>query len=140
VSGTPADFRPEPRSGLRAAWSDLVDASHVEIVDARSEDEFTGAVTLGDDPPGHIPGASSVPWLELTDGQPGLFVSDDRARAALQRAGVSSERSAIVYCRSGPRAAVVTLVMRQAGYAASLYDGSWMDWTRRKLPREQIRP
>jgi 3-mercaptopyruvate sulfurtransferase SseA len=37
----------------------------------------------------------------------------------------------------GMRASVVYFVSRMLGYDARLYDGSIMDWSRRKLPTVQ---
>jgi len=136
ISPEPAEFVVEVRPELRAGWSDVAAGSGVDVVDARSEEEFRGEVAVRDDPPGHIPKARNVPWLKLLDGAQRLFVAKDLSTGVFLEAGLARDRRAIVYCRSGPRAAVVTLLMRQAGFGASLYDGSWVDWARRGAPIE----
>jgi thiosulfate/3-mercaptopyruvate sulfurtransferase len=117
-----------PRPQLRATWQDLLDRRDVNIIDTRSREEFTGETTLGEDPAGHIPHAKNLPWLAFVDGQPDVLASRERVRLLMEEAGLRPEQPAIAYCRVGTRAAVVTLALLEAGYPASLYDGSWVDW------------
>jgi thiosulfate/3-mercaptopyruvate sulfurtransferase len=116
-------------------WNDLVEPEGINLVDARNPGEFGGEVAFGDDPPGHIPGATNLPWLDFVDGRQDLFVQPGQARQVVEQAKLTRQRS-IVYCRAGPRAAVVVMSMRAAGLDARLYDGSWIDWTMRQLPIE----
>jgi thiosulfate/3-mercaptopyruvate sulfurtransferase len=125
-----------PRRELRASWRDLSDPRSVNVIDARSEEEFAGDDVLENDPRGHIPGATNVPWREFVDDEQNLLVGIDRTRAIAGSAGIRATRPTVVYCRSGPRAAVVTLALLRAGYEARLYDGSWLDWCDRALPIE----
>jgi thiosulfate/3-mercaptopyruvate sulfurtransferase len=135
VPAEPTDFDLRPRPELRASWDDLVEPEGINLVDARSFEEFSGEMTVGDDPPGHIPGATNLPWLDFVDGRRDLFVPLGQARQVVEQAKLAHRRS-IVYCRAGPRAAVVVMSMRAAGLDARLYDGSWIDWTKRQLPIE----
>lgn len=118
-----------PRRQLRATWRDLVNPGEVNIIDARSVEEFTGETTIGEDPPGHVPGATNLPWFEFTDGQPDLFVSPERVHRLFKQAKLQPAWPTFVYCRVGMRAAVVVMALLDAGYQASLYDGSWLDWS-----------
>jgi thiosulfate/3-mercaptopyruvate sulfurtransferase len=116
------------RSSLRVAWQEVLHADDVNLIDARSHEEFTGVTTIADDPPGRIPGAKSLPWLEVVDGKRNLWVSPERVAGILEQAGMAPGRHSVAYCRVGTRAAVVVLALLAAGYPVSLYDGSWIDW------------
>ena len=48
--------------------------------------------------------------------------------------GANTTTPLVSYCMVGMRASVTYFVARHLGYDARLYDGSIVDWTRRKLP------
>lgn len=106
------------------------------LVDVRSPDEFTGKVIA---PPGmsetaqragHIPGATSVPWVSAV-AEDGTFKSADELRAIyFDNAGVDASRDTIAYCRIGERSSHTWFVLR---YLLGLdnvknYDGSWTEY------------
>jgi len=109
------------------------------IVDARPLNEYTGA----DDGmggrllAGHIPGARHLYWEELmvSTADPRLLPLE-ALRARFEAAGASEGRGVIVYCYIGMRASMAYFVSRLLGYETHLYDGSWFDWSARKLPVE----
>lgn len=85
---------------------------------------------------GHIPGALSVPWLSF-QGEDDLFLSPTEVVARLQELGASRDQEVLVYCGSGPRAAVAWLALHLAGAPVRLYDGGLLDWSSRPdLPLE----
>jgi thiosulfate/3-mercaptopyruvate sulfurtransferase len=127
VEGKPATFAPRLRPAVRAGRPDVAGATGT-LLDVRSEAEYTGEAP-GDLPPGHIPGAVSVPWLEFVGKEGNLFVSRREALSLLRDSGVNPEDDIITYCRTGPRAAVAWLALLHAGLQVRLYDGSFMDWT-----------
>ena len=104
-------------------------------LDVRGRDEYEGTAEAPDDEPvGHIPGAVLVEWRSfITDGDR-LYRDSDAVRDLLEQAGAGPEP--VVYCRSGPRAAVAVVALRRAGIPARLYDGSFLDWTRARMPVE----
>jgi thiosulfate/3-mercaptopyruvate sulfurtransferase len=99
------------------------------IIDARTHVQFTG-----DEPgygvrrPGHIPGAVNVPYTSN-------YAADDTLRPAAelrgmyQQAGVTKESANVAYCRTGMQACVTYFALRYLGFDATLYDGSYVEWS-----------
>lgn len=130
VSPTPGDVELVP--GARQ----LLDASDVErwvagggqLLDARPADRFRGDNEVIDPVAGHIPGARSLPALELLD-EDGRFLPADAVAALLREADVDPARPAATYCGSGVQAAHVALALEAVGLPApAVYVGSWSDW------------
>jgi len=92
----------------------------VTVIDVRSEAEYSGE---GGYPccarHGHIPGARHVPVEEI------LEAEDVHALI-----GEPDDAEVVVYCHSGGRSAYVAAVLREAGYNARNYPGSWHEWSR----------
>ena len=85
------------------------------------------------DAAGHIDGARQLPWGSLV-GPDGRFLPVDQLRAKLAAAGAAPGKPVVSYCMVGMRASVVYFVARHLGLDARLYDGSIVDWSRRRLP------
>lgn len=121
----------------------LADAAYIQkqtpgvsmaLVDVRPDEEFFGSNTMGGaHAPGHIAGAKQLTWNSLvaTDGK---FLPVSELKQRLEGAGVASGRPTVAYCMVGMRASVVYFVSRHLGLDVRLYDGSIVDWSRRKLP------
>ena len=100
----------------------------VLVVDVRRADEYDGSGGSACDPrQGHVPGALHLELDELL----GL----DGA-ALEERLGVLPGTEVVVYCHSGSRSAFAAQVLRQRGYEARNYVGSWHEWSRTDLPLE----
>jgi 3-mercaptopyruvate sulfurtransferase SseA len=98
----------------------------VRVVDVRSRAEYDGSGGYPDDPrQGHIPGALHLDVQELLALAPG----DVHAR-------VGEPGEVVVYCHSGQRSAFAAQVLRELGYDARNYVGSWHEWSRTELPAE----
>jgi thiosulfate/3-mercaptopyruvate sulfurtransferase len=136
VAARPREFSIRLNSSVRATIEDVRDSRDVALVDCRSRTEYAGEQTVSGDPPGHIPGAISLDWREFGDSQR-LLKPDAETRRLLDAAGVKADASLITYCRSGPRAALGYLALRQAGYGARLFDGSFLQWLQAGLPIER---
>jgi thiosulfate/3-mercaptopyruvate sulfurtransferase len=112
-------------------------AQHGQILDARSAGRFSGAAP---EPrpglsSGHMPGATSVPFTELSED--GRLKSADRLRAIFTAKGVNLEQPITTTCGSGITAAVIALGLEIAGAKqVSLYDGSWAEYAQH--PRAAI--
>jgi len=77
---------------------------------------------------GHIPGAITVPWQRnLTD--EALFRSNNELRSLYAERGVNRDATVITYCRTGVEASMTYFVLRYLGFDASLYDGSFVEWS-----------
>ncbi|MHB8619365.1 MAG: sulfurtransferase [Chloroflexota bacterium] len=133
---TPTTFEAKPKRELRATW-EVVESGRVRLLDTRTPEEFSGERVMGDEPPGHIPGALNLPWLSFQAEDDNLFLAPTEVAARLREAGATPGLEVVVYCRSGQRAAVAWLAIHLAGAPVRLYDGSFLDWSsRRDLPIE----
>ena len=59
---------------------------------------------------------------------------DAELRKKFDAIGAKTNTPLVSYCMVGMRASVTYFVARHLGYDSRLYDGSIVDWTRRKLP------
>ncbi|MEV7358741.1 sulfurtransferase [Kitasatospora sp. NPDC091276] len=105
-----------------AAW-----ARGALLLDARAGDRYRGESEPVDPRAGHIPGAVSAPTAENV-------AADGRFRSAAElaerfRALGAGERETAVYCGSGVTAAHQILALEVAGLPATLYPGSWSEWS-----------
>lgn len=105
------------------------------IVDARSDRYYQGdpgSMARG----GHIPGAVNIAFSSVVDST-NRFLSYDELKTMFEKAGVTSGKKIITYCHIGQQASLLYLVARYLGHEASLYDGSFEDWSsREELPVE----
>jgi thiosulfate/3-mercaptopyruvate sulfurtransferase len=136
VQPEPAEYaaRIDPSFTIDADEAKRLLDSGGQFVDARSEGEFVGIYTGGEEErPGTIPGSRHLPhdWV-AEDGSASLR-SADALRALFGARGVLEQGDQVHFCHSGNRAALTWF----AAYAvlgndkARLYDGSTMEWARR---------
>ncbi len=109
------------------------------LLDARPVNEFTGSETHdGMHAGGHIPGARNIYWQRfLKSREEPVLLPESELRALFQRAGFAADKTVIVYCMIGMRASMAYFVSRYLGYDTRFYDGSWVDWSAKKLPVEK---
>jgi thiosulfate/3-mercaptopyruvate sulfurtransferase len=107
----------------------------VKLIDFRSQEEYSGARDL-DGKPGHIPGAVNIVWHDLNGSSQSVLATREKIEQLLTSAGISRTDQIVAYCRSGPRASLGYLALRQCGYQVRLYDGSYAEWARSGLPVE----
>lgn len=104
-----------------------------QIADARSRGRF-----LGTDPEprpgmpsGHMPGARSIPFGELS--RDGSLKPLDELRQMMTDAGIDLSRPVVTSCGSGVTAAVITFALHSLGHQDNrLFDGSWSEWASRQ--------
>jgi thiosulfate/3-mercaptopyruvate sulfurtransferase len=82
---------------------------------------------------GHITGAGSFPFTEVTDDNL-MLRSPDELRARLTKAGVKPGDTVVGYCHIGQQMTAVLFAARTLGHQVLLYDGSMQDWSLRNLP------
>ena len=130
--------RPAPERVVDAEWVRLrLREPNVAFVDARPEAQYTGAEAgAGVARGGHIPGAGNLFWERLLQSTQNPVLRDpDSLRAMFRTAGVEPGDLVVTYCRSGMQASYAYFVARYLGYDTKMYDGSFMDWSRRpELP------
>jgi thiosulfate/3-mercaptopyruvate sulfurtransferase len=110
-----------------AAWvRSHAAAPHVALVDARAAAFYDG-VQATNKRRGHVPGARSIPFTQITDDR--LRVKSPAELAALFRAaGVQPGDTVVGYCHIGQQATAMLFAARTLGYDVKLYDGSFEDW------------
>lgn len=129
---TPAEFIAQPDNSM---W---VDANCIEealrsdkclIIDARSEERFSGEREALDKVAGHIPGSINYPFEDNLD-MGGTYMSPEELKEAYLDLlnGVDPER-VVHMCGSGVTACHSIIAMEHAGLTGTrLYPGSWSEW------------
>jgi len=96
------------------------------LLDSREARRYQGLEEPIDPVAGHIPGALSYPWQDVTDA---LGLAHPGAQQSERFAALEPDRKLVVYCGSGVTACVNLLALELAGRnSAALYAGSWSDW------------
>ncbi len=105
-----------------------------DLIDARDAIFYGGMVAkmTGD---GHIPGARSLPYTKVFDSD-GKLKPAAELKALFAAAGVKPGDHVVAYCQVGGQSSAVVFAARTVGIEPQLYDGSFEDWSRRKLPVE----
>jgi thiosulfate/3-mercaptopyruvate sulfurtransferase len=125
------------------AMQDLVvDAAYVKahldspgtaIVDGRAAAYYDGVETGGAHgqvhKTGHVKGARSIPFIEVTDDRL-LLRSQEELRSLFAQAGVKPGDTVVGYCHIGQQATAMLFAARLLGHPVKLYDGSFQDWSR----------
>lgn len=133
--------RPQPERLVTAEWVHRhLNDPRVVLIDARPPAEYAGEVPGGGvERPGHIPGARSIFWRNALVSESDPRLKDvDALRALYAEAGAAPGRTVVTYCRTGVQASHAYFVARYLGYDVKMYDGSYIDWSRRsELPVER---
>jgi len=110
-----------------------------QILDARSEDSFTGQRPLSEPGlhPGHIPGSINLPYRKLYTDDDHTLLPPDLLQQILVSANVDISKPMVTSCGSGVSAALLLLALYQLGIGdVPMFDGSWAQWGRQAhLPR-----
>ena len=107
----------------------VVDRGDNVIIDARSEERFTGEVEPLDRVAGHIPGAVNLPFEDNLD-LDGTFMSKEELIELYDEftSGKTADQ-VVMMCGSGVTACHNLVAMEIAGLTgARLYAGSWSEW------------
>ena len=110
-----------------------LDTPGVVIVDGRAPSYYEGVEVGGAhgqrDKVGHVKGAHSIPFTEITDEH--LMVKpQSELQALFDRAGVAAGDTVVGYCHIGQQATAMLFAARLLGHPVLLYDGSFQDWSR----------
>jgi thiosulfate/3-mercaptopyruvate sulfurtransferase len=131
-------FEPHVRPEIiaDADWvSARVGKSGIAFIDTRTDGEYLGSGDRHGMPStGHVQGAHQLQWQELFREPNDLLFQDRDELARLYAARAHAGDTVVTYCFVGYRASMTYLVARYLGYPARLYDGSYEDWARRRLP------
>ncbi|HEX8199513.1 MAG TPA: sulfurtransferase [Isosphaeraceae bacterium] len=121
----PVSFRTE-RLATRADVLEALTSGGAQVIDARSEGEYTGAETRSRRG-GHIPEACPLEWSGLVDAD-GRFLDPAALRSRLQALGVKPGAPVITHCQGGGRASVDAFALERLGFPARNYYLGWSDW------------
>lgn len=103
------------------------------LLDARAPERYRGETEPVDPKAGHIPGAVSAP-TGANLGPDGRFLPAEQLRERIAGLGVDADARVAVYCGSGVTAAHQVAALAVAGIDATLYPGSWSQWSNLDLP------
>ena len=121
---------------MRDVYQGAADAA-TRVWDARDVAEWDGTASIGGLPAGRISGAQFIGWRDFrktAEGRPSEFRTAAEISVLLTHAGLEPEQDHIFYCHSGVRAATPLFALYLMGFPVErlhLYDGSWMEWSRR---------
>lgn len=135
---TPARYQAKEQDTSIRAFRDGVQQAigHLNLVDVRSPDEFSGALLAPphlpqeqSQRPGHIPTARNIPWSKAANDD-GTFRSDEELAELYRGAGLDLTRDTIAYCRIGERSAHTWFVLHELLGIPNVknYDGSWTEY------------
>jgi thiosulfate/3-mercaptopyruvate sulfurtransferase len=127
----PAAFTARPRPGVFVGKGEVlaaIDRDEVRLVSAVAPEQHRGE-RQDFARPGHIPGASNIPFDKLVDPDTHRYLPEDQLVAAF--AGVLSDGRdrVITYCGAGIGASSAAFVLGLLGAAnVAIYDGSMEEW------------
>lgn len=124
---TTVTFIPKINSLIRIEAEELYKKLDTSIIiDTRSFQEFMA---------GKIPNAILFPFTDGVGEEGLLFKEKDELLRTFSEQQIPKDKELVCYCALGHRAANVFTQLRLAGYEnVKLYDGSFADWTGRRLP------
>ncbi len=125
--------RPSSNIDLKEVMS-VYNDPHWQVVDVRSDEEFSGENSAGNKRGGHIPGALHLEWSQLLSEPHGptgtrRFLPNDEMLTKLSSVGINREKNIVVHCQSGVRASFMVFCLELLDFPkVRLYDGSMGDW------------
>jgi len=102
----------------------LIDSRPEEFYDGSEKEDFIKKF-------GHITGAVSIPFLEITIEDPPYKFKDKKDLEKLfLESGVKPGSTVVVYCNTGIWASLDYFTAKYLGYDTRFYDGSFEEWTK----------
>ncbi len=105
------------------------------VIDVREGYRYLGDSEPIDLVAGHIPGAVNVPYLKNLSAEGTFLDASSLAKMYRDIIGDRDPSDVIIHCGSGVTACHTLLALEKAGmHGASLYVGSWSEWSRNDRP------
>lgn len=116
----------------------LFDELGVMVIDSRAPDEFKGLkVSRESDKLGHIPGATNLSFMAVLTGNFKEYASAAEIEKVFKSKNITPDKHVVFTCVSGCFGTSLYFAARLMGYDhASVYDGAWIEWSRRGYPAE----
>ena len=103
------------------------------IVDARSKSRFNGTEKEPRPiPGGHIPNSLNLPFSQLLTSTNQLKDKHE-IQQLLDGLKLDKSKEIITTCGSGVTASILFAILTDMGYKASVYDGSWTEYSQRRI-------
>jgi thiosulfate/3-mercaptopyruvate sulfurtransferase len=133
---TAVEFRATPRTGRLTKTDQILDSlaiNSLQVVDARSEDEFCGIDIKENARGGAIPTAKNLTWSDLLDPETDKFKTAAELKRLLDEAEIDLNKPTASHCHSGGRASVMALALDLMGAKdiRNYYRG-WSEWGNRE--------
>jgi thiosulfate/3-mercaptopyruvate sulfurtransferase len=129
---SPAEFQARPRPERLTTMAQVLRSlkgGTLQIIDARSENEFCGVDPLENKRAGAIPGAKHLEWSDLIDPATQRFKGPEELRRLFDQAGIDLNRPTAAHCQSGGRASVMVFALELMGAKdVSNYYRGWSEW------------
>ncbi len=107
-----------------------ISKDNITIVDARAPGFYDGTTPNGMARSGHIPSAINLYFANMVDST-NRMLPKEKLKEMFSKAGVKENSSIVTYCHIGQTASMVYFTAKYLGYNASLYDGSFDEWSGR---------
>lgn len=119
-----------------ANWvTSRVGKTGVSFIDTRTDGEYLGTIEQGNlRSEGHVAGARQLQWQQLFAKADSNVFLDAAALAKLYAERSAPGDTIVTYCTVGYRASMTYFAARVVGLPVKIYDGSYQDWARRRLP------
>ncbi len=124
----PKDFIPRvDDSQIETKLSTLMSIGKKTIVDGRAKEHFEGKESISKRY-GHIPTAKNYACTNnfQVSGN-GNYMKEFDELAKIYK-NIPKDKEIILYCQGGAESALNYIVLKELGYKASIYDGSWKEW------------
>jgi len=117
--------------------------TRVQLLDVRTQDEYEGRIPRMTPEPGgicgRIPGSINWDWRTLYDTD-GHIRGKMSVLGDIRQIGLIQERPTVIYDFNGARSCTTALVLSRCGYRqVQVYMGSWVEWRKSKLPKQNVR-
>jgi thiosulfate/3-mercaptopyruvate sulfurtransferase len=127
-------LRPRADAVVTSAWLEpRLGSPGLSLLDTRTDVEYLGTgERYGVKSDGHLAGARQLQWEQLFQADRATLRPREELRA-LYAERVRPGDTVVTYCLVGYRASATYFVARLLGHPVKLYDGSYQDWSARKL-------